>query len=136
MHTGFMCLCTHSQQAVLILLGVTESILQGHSVLLGEFLQSSSLALLHLAGLLFGLSSHIAHVLLVGCLLLMQGLTETGEIFMDTFLNTLKCGCYDRHTQTPALRLTFTPYAVLFCHIVSVYSVAAKKFSLSLSENP
>lgn len=69
-----LCVRTHSQQAVLVELGVGESVLQGQSVLLGDFLQSSGLALLHLAGLLFGSSSHVAHIFLVGRLLLTQGL--------------------------------------------------------------
>lgn len=53
-----------------------------------------------------------------------------------THLNMLKGECYDRHTQTQELGLTFTPYAVLFSHIVSVYLVTAKKFSLSVFEIP
>lgn len=75
---------THSQQAVLVLLSVVESVLQGHSVFLADFLQSSSLALLHLAGLFFRSSSHIAHLLLVGCLLLEQGLAEIEDKYACT----------------------------------------------------
>lgn len=69
-----VCVYTHRQHAALVLFSVVENILQGQSVLLGEFLQSSSLAVLHLVGLLFALSLCLAHVLLVGRLLLTQSL--------------------------------------------------------------
>lgn len=73
-----MCVCvyTHSQQAVFVFLGTVQSVLQGHPVLLGQFLQSPSLTLHHLPCLLFGLSSHMAHFLFVGGLFLAQGLTK------------------------------------------------------------
>lgn len=79
-----VCVCTHSQEAVLVLLGVVESGLQGHPVLLGDFLQSSSLALLHLAGLLFVSSSQTVHVLLVGHFLITEGLKNTENNPMRT----------------------------------------------------
>lgn len=68
--------CTHGQEAVLVLLGGAEGALQGQSVLLGDLLQRPGLTLLHLAGLLLVPSSHGAHVLLVGRLLLAQGLNK------------------------------------------------------------
>lgn len=71
-----MCVCTHSQQAIFVFLGTVQSVLQGHPVLLGQFLQSPSLTLRHLPCLLFGLSSHMAHFLFVGGLFLAQGLTK------------------------------------------------------------
>lgn len=67
---------THSEQSVLVLLGDIESVLQGHSVFLGQFVQRSSLALLHLAGLVLELGTHVAHVLLMGRLLVTQGLKK------------------------------------------------------------
>ena len=104
----------HSQQAVLVLLSVGEGVLQGHSLLLGNFLQSSSLALLHLAGLLFVQGSHAVHVLLVGRFLLTQGLA-------NTHLNYAQ-----RWSQMH--RQTFTPRVVLFSHSSCVYSASAKEF--------
>lgn len=102
--------CTHGQHVVLFLLCVVESVLQGRSVFFGDFLQGPGLALLHLADLLFGSTSHGVHLLLVGQLLLTQGLTRTKKrIHMHEHIEQV-----DRYQPTWSV-LTHNPSFICIC---------------------